>query len=96
MLCQESAINYATCRLYEVLSLNPKADVECTDSIQRLCLSGDDKDKGMTTGQTEAKETLSRDHARREAVVAQMLQERSQRQSVSREEIRKMRAEGRY
>ena len=50
----------------------------------------------MTTGHAEAKETLSRDHARREAVVTQILEERSQRQSVSREEIRKMRAEGRY
>ena len=50
----------------------------------------------MTTGQTEAKETLSRDRARREAVVTQMLEERSQRQSVSREKIRKIRAEGRY
>ena len=50
----------------------------------------------MTTGHTEAKETLSREHARREAVVTQMLEERNKRQSVSREEIRKMRAEGRY
>ena len=50
----------------------------------------------MITGHTQAKETLSRDHARREAVVNQMLEERSHRQSVSREEIRKMRAEGRY
>lgn len=50
----------------------------------------------MTTGRAEAKEVLPRDQARRQAIVTQMLDERSRRQSVSREEIRKMRAEGRF
>ena len=51
----------------------------------------------MATGRhTEVRDTLPRDKARREAVVTQILEERNQRQSVSREEIRKMRAEGRY
>ena len=51
----------------------------------------------MATGRhTEVRDTLPRDNARREAVVTQMLEDRNQRQSVSREEIRKMRAEGRY
>jgi hypothetical protein len=51
----------------------------------------------MATGRhTEVRDTLPHDKVRREAVVTQMLEERNQRQSVSREEIRKMRAEGRY
>ena len=51
----------------------------------------------MASGRhTEVRDTLPREKARREAVVTQMLEERSQRQSVPREEIRKMRAEGRY
>ena len=49
----------------------------------------------MTTGRAEAKEVLPRDQARRQAIVTQMLDERNRRQSVSREEIRKMRVEGR-
>ena len=50
----------------------------------------------MATRQTEARATSSHDQKEREAVVTQMLAEREQRQSVSREEIRKLRAEGRY
>lgn len=50
----------------------------------------------MATRQTEARAASLHDQAKREAVVMQMLEERAQRQSVSREEIRKMRVEGRY
>ena len=46
--------------------------------------------------ETKIGETLTPEEAQRKAVVARMLAERERRQTVSREEVRRMRTEGRY
>ena len=45
---------------------------------------------------TNLKDTLTQEQAKRKAVVTKMLSEREQRQRVSHEEIRRMRSEGRH
>ena len=44
----------------------------------------------------ESKDISTHEQMKRKAVVTQMLAEREQRQKVSREEIKRMRGEGRY
>ena len=46
--------------------------------------------------ETDLKDALTQEQAKRKAVVTQMLAEREQRQRVSYEEIRRMRSEGRH
>ena len=45
---------------------------------------------------TDVPEVLTHEHAKRKAIVIQMLYERDQRQPVSRDEVKRMRAEGRH
>ena len=49
-----------------------------------------------TRSNTDARETLTDEQAKRQAVVLQMLAERDMRRKVSRSEIQRMRGEGRY
>ena len=49
-----------------------------------------------TRSNTDARETLTDEQAKRKAVVLQMLAERDMRRKVSRSEIQRMRGEGRY
>ncbi len=50
----------------------------------------------MTTSRTDSSETLTPEQEKRKAVVIRMLAERDKRPKMSREEIKRMRDEGRY